>query len=205
MRSLNNPHVTVPGGFKWFNEDLKKWVPPAGSINNYNEFIHRCKQFCQANQLPIGSQWEQAIQHQLCAGLDGNWCQEGGWPVPPIGGWGFTLEAVVQGSHKLAQKMIQAKARRVPADESIVRAAICIDCPFNQSPVGCTSCASAAMNAAAGMVDGAAAINDPRLRSCKISGLSLAAKINVPQTILLDLLTREQKQALPERCWLNGV
>ncbi len=204
MRSLNNTGVTVPGGFKWFNEDLKKWVPPAGSINNYNEFIHRCKQFCQANQLPIGSQWEAQVQAQLCATLDGDWCNEQGFPVPPMGGFGFNVAQVTEGTRHLARQMIAAKARRISADESIVRAAICIGCPMNQAPIGCSSCNSAAMEAAANMVaEGVATVHDARLRSCKVSGFSLKAKINVPLDILLENLTEAQKNALPDKCWLK--
>ncbi len=204
MRSLNNTGITVPGGFRWFCEDTKKFVPAIGSMPCYTDFIHACKQHCLANRVPIGSQFEQQIQDQLCRGLDGAWCLENGFPVPHSGGWSFDVHAVTQGTRMLAQKMIAAKARRISSGEACQRAEICIGCAMNQSPVGCTSCNSAALDSAANsLVDPAAKVHDTRLRSCKVSGFSLKAKINVPLDILLENLTESQKNALPDKCWLK--
>jgi len=204
MRSLNNTGVTVPGGFRWFCEDSKQWVPSAGSFNNYIEFIHNCKKHCQANNIPIGLNWEQSIQAQLCATLDSDWCNDGGFPIPPLGGYGFNVAQVTEGTRMLAQKMISARARRIPIEESTARAAICIDCAMNQAPIGCSSCNASAMNAAANIVaEGFSTVHDARLRSCKVSGFSLKAKINVPLDILLETLTEAQKNTLPDKCWLK--
>ena len=204
MRSLNNTGVTVPGGFRWFCEDSKQWVPAAGSINNYIEFMHKCKLHCTANNIPIGLNWEQNIQAQLCATLDSEWCNDGGFPIPPLGGYGFNVAQVTEGTRMLAQKMIAARARRIPIEESNARAAVCINCAMNQAPIGCSSCNSAAMNAAANIVaEGFSTVHDARLRSCKVSGFSLKAKINVPLDILLENLTEAQKNALPSNCWMK--
>lgn len=191
----------VPGGFRWFCPDSKSWIPAVNSMPSYVDFIHACKLHCIANNLPIGLNFEAQIQDQLCATLDGDWCQEGGFPLPPRNGWGFSVETVVQGSHRLAQKMIQAKARRVPSEVATERAMICASCQFNQAPEGCSSCNVAAMEIAADAV--ATGASHPGLRSCKISGFSLRAKINVPQEILDDILTDNQIAALPQHCWLK--
>ena len=204
MRSLNNTGVTVPGGFRWFCEETKSRVPAVGSMPSYVDFIYACKQHAKANNLPIGSQWEAQIQAQLCIGLGGEWCSEFGYPVPPPGGWGFGVMEVAQGTRMLAQRMIAAKVRRIPSEEAAQRAAICIDCPANQAPIGCSTCNAAALDAAANSVaNGAATVHDARLRSCKVSGFSLKAKINVPLDILLETLTEAQKNALPPKCWLK--
>jgi hypothetical protein len=203
MRTLNNLGITPPGGFKWFCTDTKMWVPSTGGMPSYVDFINACKKHAQANNLPMGLLWEQNIQDQVCAGLDGSWCNIGGYPVPPPGGHGFTLQDVIQGNHMLAGKMIAARARRIPAEEASQRAAICLDCPYNQSPVGCSGCAQASLDAAENMVAGGGP-SDMRLKSCKITGFSLKAKTNTPLEILRECVTENQIGALPERCWLHA-
>jgi hypothetical protein len=204
MRSLNNTGVTVPGGFRWFCEDSKQWIPVAGSFNNYIEFIHNCKKHCQANNIPIGLNWEQNIQNQICATLDGDWCLENGRPIPPMGGFGFDIAAVIQGTRTLASWLIKGKGKKVEAIEAERRALICAGCPMNQPPVGCTGCTMSALKEAVNVVvGGAATAYDSQLQSCKVCGCSLRAKIHLPLDILRDNLTDAQMNALPQACWLK--
>jgi len=203
MRSLNNTGVTVPGGFRWFCEDSKQWVPAAGSFNNYIEFIHNCKKHCIANNLPIGLNWEANIQDQLCVGLDGNWCNQNGIPLPPSGGWAFDIQGVIQGTRTLAQWLIKGKGKKVEVVEAERRALICAGCPYNQDPAGCSSCSMGALREAAiVVVGGSTTAYDSQLKSCKVCGCALKAKIHLPLEILQDSLTDAQMFALPKHCWL---
>jgi hypothetical protein len=203
MRTLNNTGVTVPGGFRWYSEETKSWVPERGGDPSYVDFLYHCKLHCKANNLPIGAQWEAQIQDQICATLDGEWCLEGGYPVPPMGGWGFTIQAVIQGTRTLAQWMINGKGKRVDAAEAERRALICAGCPYNQPPVGCSGCNILALHEAANaVVNGAVTIYDSQLKSCKICGCSLRAKIHLPVDILRNNLTDGQMSSLPKHCWL---
>jgi hypothetical protein len=202
MKNLSNKGITIPGGFRYFCEETKARIPAQGSMPSYVDFIYAVKLHYIANNLPIGLQWEQQIQDKLCVGLSGDWCEENGWPVAPEGGWGFVFESVVQGTHRLAQKMIQAKARRVPVELSSSRASICAGCSFNQPPPGCTTCNQTSIDNASNSVEGAASVNNPNLRACRVSALSLKAKINVPLDIIEEILIPEQKRTLPERCWI---
>lgn len=204
MKTLNNTGVTVPGGFRFFCEETKTWIPSRGSMPGYTDFMYAVKQHYLANNLPIGLQWAENIQDQLCAGLDNEWCNEGGYPIPPMGGWGFTIQAVIQGTRTLAQWMINAKGKKVELVEAERRALICAGCPFNQPPVGCSGCNIKALHDASNfVVNGAATVYDSQLQSCKICGCSLRAKIHLPLDILRDNLTDGQMNALPQHCWLK--
>lgn len=170
----------------------------------YTDFVYAVKQHYLANNLPIGLQWAEKIQDQLCAGLDSEWCNDGGYPIPPMGGWGFTIQAVIQGTRTLAQWMINAKGKKVELVEAERRALICAGCPFNQPPVGCSGCNIKALHDASNfVVNGAATVYDSQLQSCKICGCSLRAKIHLPLDILRDNLTDGQMNALPQHCWLK--
>jgi hypothetical protein len=203
MRTLNNTGITVPGGFKFYCEETKQWIPSRGSMPGYTDFIYAVKQHYIANNIPVGLQFAEKIQDQVCAGLDGDWCQEFGYPVAPQGERTFTVEGVVQGSHKLAQRMIQSKVRRVSPETAVERATICIECPFNQGPEGCSSCNQDSINRAAEAVEGALLVKDSRLRSCKILKFSLKALVNVPADIVRESAAQFQLDSLPPKCWLN--
>ncbi len=204
MRSLNNTGVTVPGGFRWFCEETKKFVPAIGSMPCYTDFIYSCKQHCIANSLPIGSQWEAKIQDQLCMNLDGQWCNLNGLPLPPSGGWGFDIMAVIQGTRTLAQWLLKGKGKKVEPAVAEERAVICIQCPMNQNPIGCSSCSMGALREAANLiVGGVTTAYDSQLKSCKVCGCSLRAKIHLPLEILRDNLSEAQMTALPQACWLK--
>lgn len=204
MRSLNNTGVTVPGGFRFFFEETKSWVPAVGSMPSYTDFIHACKEHAKANSLPIGLNWEAKIQDQLCVGLDGEWCNNEGIPLPPAGGWRFDIQGVIQGTRTLAQWLLKGKGRKVEVVEAERRALICASCPMNQDPAGCSSCTMGALKEAANLiVGGTTTVYDSSLKSCRVCGCSLRAKIHLPLDILRDNLTDAQMTALPQACWLK--
>lgn len=204
MRSLNNLGITPPGGFRWRCQETGQWVPATGSMVSYTDFIYACRLHCNANRLPIGSQWEQQIQDQLCVGLDGEYCNEGGYPVAPLGGWGFDFVSVMQGTFALGAWLLKGKGKKVEPAEAGRRAAICVNCPMNQVPVGCNNCTMATLrDAAISVVGGATTAYDNQLQSCKVCGCALRAKIHLPLDILQGNLTEMQKKALPDNCWLK--
>lgn len=204
MRSLNNIGVTVPGGFRWFCEDTKSYVPATGHMVSYTDFIHSCKKHALANNLPIGSQFEQQIQDQICRGLDGAWCRDdSGIPIRPASGWLFDIQSVIQGTLSLGRFLIKDKRAKVEPAEAERRASICVGCPFNSDPTGCNNCSLNALKEAANLIVGGAATRyDGQLKSCKVCGCSLRAKIHLPLDTLLTFLTKQQLTELPSHCWL---
>lgn len=204
MRSLNNPGVTIPGGFRWWCEDTKSYVPATGHMVGYTDFIFACKKHCMANNLPIGSQFEQQIQDQLCQNLGSEWCNINGAKIPPPGGWLFDIQSVINGTRTLSHWLLKAKGKKVEPAEAERRAAICSTCYMNADPTGCSNCSLNSLKEIANLVvGGATTAYDSRLKSCRACGCSLKAKIHLPLDILRDNLNETQMSSLPEFCWLK--
>lgn len=203
MRSLNNTGITIPGGFRWFCEESKAWVPARGSMPSYTDFIHACRKHCISNTIPIGAQWEEGIQNQLCATLDGDWCNEYGLPVRKSGGFGTQFHEVLQGTRTLLSWKIKHGGKLVETEEAQRRAAICVACPMNQPAIGCSSCNMETLRQAVILVvGGAQTAYDSQLKTCFVCGCELRAKVHLPLKCLQDQMSPEQKARLPGFCWL---
>lgn len=194
----------VPGGFKWKCQETGQWVPARGSMPSYVDFIYQCRQHCIANNLPIGLEWEQTIQDQICATLDGQWCSEFGHPVQTRSGWSFDFQSVLQGTLTLGRFLIRDHGKKVEYAEAERRAAICVGCVYNQNPIGCTNCSMGALREAAKtVVNGEPTTYDSKLMSCKICMCNLKAKIHLPLNTLKKYMSEDQMSALPDFCWLK--
>lgn len=210
MRSLNNIGIMIPGGFRFFVEETGKWIPPHGSLPGYRDMVALIKHHYVANNLPIGSQFEDRIQDQLCATLDGEWCLEGGHPVAKSGGFGNLFHQVLQGTRTLISWKLKHGGKLVEKTEADRRAAICCTggpngtpCPMNQAPLGCSSCNIQSLRDAVNyIVGGAQTAYDNQLKACVVCGCELKAKVHLELKCLQDEMSPEQKARLPKFCWL---
>ena len=193
----------IPGGFRFFAEETGKWIPPHGHVVSYRDLISLIKHHYQANNIPIGSQFEERIQDQLCATLDGDWCLEGGYPVAKSGGFGTLFHQVLQGTRTLVSWKLKHGGKLVEKTEADRRASICIRCPMNQPAVGCSSCNMEALRQSVILVvGGAQTAYDSQLKTCYSCGCELKAKVHLPLKCLQDEMSPEQKARLPDFCWL---
>ena len=95
-------------------------------------------------------------------------------------------------------------AARVDRGEIERRSAICGVCSFNQEPAGCRGCNAGSLRDAIGKAVGGGTIpSDAILKACLICGCSLKAKTRIPNDIILDYMSNEQKNLLPAHCWLK--
>jgi len=197
---LPNHTSAPPGGWRCK-------VPETGqTFSGHSEYqlITQLRAHYKANGYPEPADYKAMIEADICS-KQPEYCT-GSNPamVPAIG---FTFHTVLQGTRTIGQWLWQSglKGARqyVPQPLADSRAKVCLRCPFNDEPQGCTSCNSKAMKEALRIVIGNRTTPfDDQLKSCRICQCGLSGKVQLPHQVLYDNMTDEQKARLPDYCWL---
>lgn len=121
-----------------------------------------------------------------------------GW----IAGLKHTFTNIVTGTQTLAA-WIAGGRNYVDADTANARAAVCVTCPENVEPQGCTGCNLNTLHEVVRSVVGSrTTASDSLLKACRVCGCDLRAKVHLPHDVLWKHMPAAQRQQLPEWCWL---
>jgi hypothetical protein len=198
--TLNNRGEVPPGGFRYFQRETKQWF----NAPSWIELLKAVKAHRVVNALPVGTQFSEEIEDQLCQNCPPETCQQGGGSkkLPQRGAVSF--QGAMDTAALLADWFLKRGQERVSAEQAEQRAGVCIQCPFNQPIEGCRSCSFKHIRALiVKIVGGQPTKYSNRLNACSVCGCSLQAKVHLPISLLNDYMSAEQKQDFPEFCWVK--
>lgn len=191
-----NTFTTPPGDYQYR-------VPETGQHFkgiSMHQLVTQVSACYRANGYLMPANIEALIEHYNCARLP-DWCV-GGPQRLPMPSLSFSFTNVLQGTRTLGSWLLGGR-KLVDANLSEQRAAVCVTCPMNTEPEGCTNCNSGALAQAVDIVVGTRRTSYAgQLRSCSVCFCQLNAKVQLPHAILWAHMEDAQKQRLPAHCWL---
>lgn len=156
-----------------------------------------------ANSLPIPADISDRIEQFICA-QEPDYCTDS-HGMKPVGwkeGALHDFKTVIQGTRTLAAWLLGGKKYVDPA-QAESRASTCLNCIQHDTPQGCTSCNSKELKRVVQLVvgDRRTKVHD-HLKSCRVCHCQLAAKVQLPHSVLWSNMPAEQRERLPKTCWL---
>ncbi len=194
-------HVTAPPG-GW-----RCTVPETGqTFSGASEYqlITQLRSHYKANGYPEPADYKAMIEADVCA-KQPDYCTGNNPTYVPVEG--FTFHTVLQGTRTIGQWLwrsgLKGARQYVPQEQAEARAAVCVGCPFNDDPQGCTSCNAKSMQEALRIVIGNRnTLLDGQLKSCRVCQCGLKSKVHLPHDVLWDNMPESQRARLPAHCWL---
>lgn len=206
MQTLINKEQTPPGGFRFLpppvrEGDTPKWI----TAPTWTDLVRAVKKFYVANNLPIGLQFEEAIEDQLCATMPPGVCHHMSKEHRRRSGQieRSSIAKVMDVTKLLFRKLTGEKL--VSKEEANAHARVCVGCFYNQAPDGCTSCNAPNRNALINSILGTTQETGyhSALQSCLLCGCELRAKVwYSPEA--MRAIGKDYVDLLPEWCWVRG-
>jgi hypothetical protein len=196
MQKLLEPNTVPPDGFKYFQAETKTWI----RASDYHNLFQNVRDHRSANNLPLGTFWEQEVENQLCEGLPPGFCKQV-MPGEMRNVFGrITWDQVVSGTQTLAN-WFASGLKHVDQALADKRAAVCAGCYFNvQISGGCGSCGHL-QNLAARLTGGRKTSSDFWLKACSVCRCSLQAKVWLPIESIDAGTSAEMLNNYPNFCW----
>lgn len=190
---LIRKNTQPPGGWRYKHPETGWWT----TGGHFDDLVSKAVQYRKDNHLPVGTNFEDDVQHQLCGPLGPEWCAGA---LPALHPGGFTFKALIQGTKTLVDWALNGG--QVSLDEADRRAVVCSTCPMNQDSQGCETCNSEQVaDLVAKMAFKGEIPHGRYLRSCAICQCKLAIKVRVPLDIIQRNMPDDQQNALPDFCW----
>lgn len=197
---LHNKNETPPGGFRFWVEERRCWLPAKGSYSNYAELRAGVLACLKANGLPVVN-IDDRIQDQVCKALGPDHCASDEARL-----WrrvATAYQQFVEGTGTLA-RLVVARAQGdglVGQAEAEKRAEVCTGCEYNRPPGECPTCSSNTLLAAVKAVIGDRRTKlDAQLGGCGMCGCGLRAKVHVTQGVLKGATS---DIPYPVWCWMK--
>lgn len=200
MQRLRSHQEVPTGNFRYVHAET-------GHVTEHvarDEWITAAKNYRKINNFPIGLNFVEEMEDQLCQTLPPGWCDQqiepGSW-AKAIGSVAMTLETVKNGTKVLAAWMASG-AKHVSKEEAERRGATCLTCHFNARLSDCAGCGTESLNSIVrAIVGGETTPLDNRLHNCQICHCNLRAKVQIPSDILFSKTDPQTLKKLPEWCW----
>jgi hypothetical protein len=148
---------------------------------------------------------EREIEDRICQEVP-TYCGSDSLEIKPLPrNRGRTIHEVISGTKTIGSWLLHRVKGdgNATAEEAEERAKICVICAENTEPSGCTSCNKAASERVLEALVPFRTSKDAELKSCRICGCFLKAKICVSQDILEKNMPEYVKKELPGHCWLS--
>jgi hypothetical protein len=203
---MHNVNESPPGGFRYR-------VPETGMMfkdfTSLYDLQNALVKHYSSNGLSVPANLPALIQDQLCLLIPPERCYS---DDPSVRSWAYyrlTFEEILSGTTNLVGWQLKGRPK-VSEEESNRRALICASgdptvsggrCRCNIDPTGCPSCNSSLHTIVNAFVGNRPTQHDAKLGGCFVCGCSLKSLIQMPAEIVVEHLSDEQKQALPEHCW----
>lgn len=192
-----------PSYLRYLVPETGQLVPPSYlSVHNYYDLRDAVICHYKANGKAVPGDLDSKIQDHLCHKIPGRFCEDEHGRRLTVFSGAFDIGAVIQGTRVLANWFMSGR-ERVSNDEVDRRTGICVNCPHNKQPEGCTSCNMPALtDLVNSIVGGQDRPGDSNLRGCEICMCSLRAKTRIPLQILRKNTSEDQLKKFPSYCWM---
>lgn len=189
----------IPYGGQW-----KFTYPPTGHVvtgRNYDALMSEAKKYFQANNIPIGLEFEAQIEDYVCASMpDACVPCDDGRPIRVTKRLG--MMDVARGTRTMLSHWWNGR-QLVDDAEAKRRADICRGCnlynvPFSRPCGGLCGDLATVMNSFTGVVNHS---YEEGLNSCAVCGCMLSAAIWVPLSVQCGPLSQEMKDAFAKIPW----
>lgn len=196
--------ILMPHGGRFYIEDPLTKHPIEGTT--FDMVINRAIQYRRANSIPIGLEFEEEIEAQVCQRYPAE-CE--------VSKRALGVSLVAPGLYEVARAsavMIKHKvndSELVSQEEANRRAQICRNCPFRaQMTLPCSRCFSALENVVGWITGARGTPYDEKLAACGICKCYLSASVWLPLSTQCLALTEDmtEKFVMAKEvagCWKN--
>jgi hypothetical protein len=204
MAYLILPRQSPPGGWRYFQPETRLWFD--GDDQGVYDLAERIAAHRAYKGLPRATQEEAMhdIHAQLCDRLGPEYCRaeptEDWRPLKRDYSLGISASQVM-GFSKALIEAVRGGDAFTSEEEARRRAEICLSCPLNTKPSGCTTC-SVIESVTAGLIQGSRRY--PDLHVCAACGCGLKLKVNVSADIIRKA-DEGRDINYPPNCWVPGV
>lgn len=200
LRQLPNKTYAPPGGWRYK-------VPETGQLfRGVSEYQLLCEleAHYRANQLKKPDGLSDLIERFVCE-QEPDYCTDQHGQAVQDGKRSIFMDirAALQGTATLVMWKVKGEGLVEPtlADQ---RAAICVACPMNVEPQGCTSCNTKVVREAVEAIVGTRQTSfHNQLKACKVCMCHLSAKVQLPLKSILRWMPDSQQELLPSHCWIT--
>ena len=195
MLAFENIQNTPPGGFNgWVEHTGQKfhgWTFPA--------LREQVIAHLRANNLPIPVDLDVTLEDQACHGMPRGVCRETDPKKAFLANMKLTWAVLKAGTQSIGSWALSG-FEKVPHEQAEFRAAICVGCPHNRFPEGCSPCQSDSLHKLVNSIVGAArTVYHDQLHACDRCGCGLRVKIWSP---LIHIQKSTPMLPYPPHCWI---
>jgi len=196
MLKWTTKNRTPPDGWRYEVGETKVLVKG----NHWSHLLAKVEEHMTANNLHVPINLEEYVENYMC-GIFPDRCKDVTVPTHPDKAKKMTVGDVLRFTAMIGADMVNG-GKRVEKEEANRRADICVDCPDNIDPDGCTGCNRGRMEKMIEALTGAIATKrDAQLKSCRHCGCINKAQVWFPLDILQKFTTVEVNRELPTHCW----
>ena len=194
MLAWKNKHRTPLNGWRYL-------VPATGVLvtaPHFDTLILKVPKHLEANSLPVDVNLEKKIEAYMCEEVPSG-CEE--LSAERIASKKISVGDVLRFTAMIGADMLNGR-KRVDKEEANRRAKVCVRCPDNIDPAGCSTCNRGRMEKLVEKLTGSIATkHDAQLKSCRHCGCINKAQVWFPLDILQKFTSTETNKSLPSNCW----
>lgn len=197
MQRLIEPDTVPPDGYRYFQPETRVTVRGG----DYYDLFLKVKQHRVANNIPLGAQWQDEVEDQLCRALPPGFCKQTDPNRDKVNV--MTRVTWTDIEHGTSVMVNWALAGLPYVDQALAeeRADICTRCFYNvQIQERCGGC-GALVNLVHRAIGGRKTASDPLLRSCAVCKCSNAVQVHFPIDQLAKGVPPEMLKQFPDWCW----
>jgi hypothetical protein len=176
-------------------------VPETGVLvtgPHWDTLLANVAKHLEANSLPTDPHLERRIEEYMCKEIPDGCDSISTRDAKPKK---MTVGDVLRFTAMIGADMLNGR-ERVDKEVANNRARICVGCPDNIDPAGCSTCNRGRMEKLIEKLTGAIATkHDARLKSCRHCGCINKAQVWFPLDILQKFTQADVNAALPSNCW----
>ncbi len=190
-------------GWVWPCYDVRCPVEIKGRTED--EMIELAADHCQANDIPIGSQFREQVIERMC-----DWYAERHGihictemrRVVAVRETPITLQQVLVGTKTIIDWKVMSGGAVVDVDTANHRAGVCLDCRQHVTGTGCEGCKGGVLrDLVAKFLGGRATGKTANLLVCAVCGCALKVKVWLPLDVIHRHVPDSWNAMFPPECW----